>query len=166
MGLDPITWALIGATAFTAAGSISSANAQANAQRQKAAVNEANAAQAQAKAKYNADLHERQTQRLISTQRAAYGKSGIQLTDTPIDVISQQAYERDVDRQMTLYEGDLNAWRYRTEAGFLESSADNTQEAGYTTAFGQLVSGGLGAAAYQKKLSNPLAIHSSLTHSF
>ena len=158
MGLDPVTWAIIGATALTAAGSISSANAQASTQRQKAAVNEANAAQAKQVASYNAQLKERETQRLIASQRARFGKSGIQLDDTALDVIAEQAYQGDVDKQMTLYQGDLNAWRYNTEASFLEESAGNTQSAGYTTAFGQLVSGGGSAAAYEKKARNPLSI--------
>ena len=158
MGLDPVTWALIGTAVFTAAGSISSANAQANAQRQKAAINEANAAQAKQKADYNAKLQERQTQRIIASQRARFGKSGIQLDDTALDVIANQAYEGEVDRQMKLYEGDLTAWRYTTEAGFMEEAADNTQTAGYTTAFGQLMGGAANAAAYEKKSRKPLSI--------
>lgn len=158
MGLDPVTWALIGTAVFSAAGAISSSNAQAKAQKQKAAVNEANAAQAKQVAAYNAQLKERETSRLIASQRARFGKSGVQFAGTPLDVVAEQAYQGDIDRQMTVYQGDLNAWRYTTEASFLEESADYTQSAGYTTAFGQLLGGATSATAYQKKATNPLSI--------
>jgi hypothetical protein len=73
---------------------------------------------AQMEASYNARLQKRETDKLVSRQRAAYAASGVALDDTPYEVMALTAAEADEERQMMLRLGGMKSDSLMTEGDY------------------------------------------------
>ena len=107
---------------------------QAQSARQQAEWAEYNAYLAEQEAAVNKSKKERETERLISAQRARYGKSGVQLTGSPLEVIAETAIEGEYDALTLEYEGDVEAWNWRKKALTYESEATAAEIEGASSA--------------------------------
>lgn len=97
------------------------AQRQAEIARNQAAYAEYNAALAKTEAEANAA---KEGKRLTAAQRARYGKAGVLLQGTPLEVLADTMVMVDNDRLGILKKGEIEAygwrtkaWKYRTDAG-------------------------------------------------
>jgi hypothetical protein len=91
--------------------------------RQQAEIYEYNAVLSEQQAERDAEAAEERKQKLLSAQAARYGKAGLMLEGTPLEVMSISAMEADKDIESILYEGSLEAWNWRTRGEASERSA-------------------------------------------
>lgn len=116
-----MVFTIIGGIA-SAVGAIQSANAQAAAADYNAKIADRNAIVAEQNrqlalqtASIDADEKRRENRRNLSSMRAAYGASGLDLAGSPLDVLTDSATEMELDAQRVEYEG-----RVRGREGALE----------------------------------------------
>lgn len=101
------------------------AQRQADIARQQAEYAEQNAALARAEAEKNARKKEEEGRRLLAAQKTRYGKAGVLLEGTPLDVMAQTALEVDSDRLDLLHQGEIEAWNWSHKAWQYRTSADS-----------------------------------------
>lgn len=121
------TTLLMGATALDVLGSISDAESQAKAMEYNAKIIEQNA-------RINEENARRQGRSRLSAINAAYGKSGVQMQGTPIEVLSGQAGEIELEALASRYQGAMEASAKRYQAS-------QTRTGGYWGAAGSLLKG-------------------------
>ena len=119
---------LVASTAFDALGSIAQGESQAKAA-------EANAEAIRRNAAFNEQQQRRQGQARLSAINTAYGKSGVQMEGTPIEVLSQQAGEIELDALATRWMGENESIAKKYEASKYRTS-------GYIGAGSSLLAGG------------------------
>jgi hypothetical protein len=73
---------------------------------------------------------EKEGRRLRASQMAAYAKSGVQFTGTPIEVMAESAAAFKEDELMAQYEGDAVRRNLLQEADISEYRADSARRAG------------------------------------
>lgn len=95
--------------AIMAAGQIYSAMAQKQAADYNAKVYEAEAAAETQKSASEEAVHREKVKSLISSQRAKYGMSGVAMTGSPLDVISETAGKGELDALAIRYGGEVAA---------------------------------------------------------
>lgn len=123
----------------SAAGAIQSGNAQKK-------MAEYNAQVAEAQGKYNAERQQDRARRLLAQGRVNIAKSGIQVSGSPLDVLTDNAMNAELDRLAILRSADSKAAMSR-----MEGSA--AQQAGYFGAATSLLSGaGRAYGLYAKSL--------------
>jgi len=93
--------------------------------KQQAEWAEYNATLAETQAKEGAQRKEEDKQKLLSSQKARYGKSGLLLEGTPLDVMAVTMYEMDRDILGILHEGELEAYDWRKQAWQHNVAADS-----------------------------------------
>ncbi|MCD6376504.1 MAG: hypothetical protein J7L94_13310 [Caldisericaceae bacterium] len=104
------TYALIAAsTAVSAYSSYATGQAQNNAA-------EANAKAAERKAEYDEQIHRERVKQLLSKQRAMIGKSGLEMSGSPLLLMEDTAKQGELDALAIRYGGKINASRYRAQA--------------------------------------------------
>lgn len=121
------TTLLMGSTALDVLGSISDAESQAKAMEYNAKIIEQNA-------RINEENARRQGRSRLSAINAAYGKSGVQMQGTPIEVLSGQAGEIELEALASRYQGAMEASAKRYQAS-------QTRTGGYWGAAGSLLKG-------------------------
>ena len=148
----------------SAAGAVAQAGAASASTNYNAKVNERNAIIANQDRKQALDTAEiaandkrRENARTMSTIRAMYGSSGLDMSGSPLDVIEDSAMELALDEQRIDYEARVqNRQGFMKMQGYKEAATLNKMEAksakigGVLSAFGYLV-GGAGNAL---KLAN------------
>lgn len=152
---------ILGAIASVAAGVVGYMGAQqaaeANAQaaehnakiaERNAAITEQNRQMAVRQADIDAEDHRRETRRLMSSIRTAYGASGIEIAGSPLDVLEDTALERELDTSRIQFEGKvrsregaIQALGLKEEATLSKMRAENERSAGRYAAFGALLGG-------------------------
>jgi len=154
---DPLTIMAGASLALGAFGTISSAmgQAQQGAQaqafaNQNAMIMQGRALQAENEARARADIQARDTARKLAATKAAYGASGVDVNDgTPLDVLSDQATEGELQRQLILYGGATQSQAYLQQAGLTRMQGQAAADAGNTAAGTTLLTGtaraGMGA---------------------
>ncbi len=133
-------------TAVGVAGTLAQADSQAKAQDYNAKVSENNAIQAKQQSEFEATRVREKGLRLLSAQKAAYGKSGVDLTGSAGDVLLDTSFSNELDALAVEYGGNVGANRYTAEAGLNSMSAANARRAGYYSAGSTLLTG-LGSMA-------------------
>ena len=129
-------------TGLQVAGSISQANAQSSAAKYNASVAEQNAKQAQALGYSNEERLRERSRRLISSQRAALAKAGVDLGEgSPLLVQSEQAANNELDILYARYDSNMQASQYRSQAALSRMEARSAKTQGYTKAGASLLSG-------------------------
>ena len=149
---DPITptMALYVALAGTAvaAGSAIYQGQQAKKEAEyNASVQEQNAVAAQQKASYDETMHRERVRKLLSSQKALYGRSGVSLIGSPELLLEETAAQGELDALAIRYGGDVEASRYRSEATLSKMRGRAASTSGYASAGSTLLSGGSRAAS-------------------
>lgn len=145
--------------AISAVGAMQSANAQAQAAEYNAKVQERNAIIADNNRRLNIRQAEvavedkrRETRRTLSSIRAAYGNSGLDLAGSPLDVLEDTAIESELDAQRIEFqgrvanrEGAIQVLGLQEDAQLNRMNAKNAKRAGGIAAAGAFI-GGIGGA--------------------
>lgn len=138
--------AIAAGTAISAYGSYASGRAQKKQAEANAQIAEADAKAAEQKAKYDEDLHRQRVRKILSSQRAAIGSSGVSVEGSPLLALEETAREGELDALAIRYGGDVSASRSRSEAALSRQEGRSAQRAGYIQAGSTLLTGG--ARAY------------------
>lgn len=134
--------AVAAATIVTSvAGTVYASEKTAQAEEYNEKVYEQEAQAAKEKAGYEEELHRERVQRLISSQRAAVGASGVELTGTPLLALEDTASQGELDALAIRYGGDIESARARSAATLSKMSAKSTRRIGYAQAGSSLLSG-------------------------
>ena len=104
-------------------------------------VAEQQAQQVTAKAKYDADLHRQRVQRLLSKQRALYGKSGVEMSGSPLLVMEDTIEQGEIDALAIQYGGDVESARARSQANLYKMQGRSAIVGGAARSGGTLLSG-------------------------
>ena len=119
-----------------------------------AALAERDAETARKNAEYEAGVQRKETQKLLSRQRALYGKSGVTLEGSPLLLMAETAAEGELDALMIERGGRTRAQGYRSEATLSRMKGSAAKRAGYYGAGSTLLTGAgqtaTGYAAYKK----------------
>ncbi len=94
------------------------------------------------KAGYEADKHREAVKKILSTQRALYGASGMDISGSAQLVMEDTAKEGEMDARAILYGGDIDAARKRSEANLYRMRKRATTTASYFGAGSSLLTGG------------------------
>ena len=138
---------LIG-TAISAAGTFMSAQQQSEATDYNADVANQNAQMAEDKAAYDAKMHNQEVRRILATQRALYGKSGVSSeSGSPLLVMDDTVKQGAMDALAIRYGGDVAAAQERSKANLYKMQGKNIMTAGAIGAGTTLLAGG--ASAYK-----------------
>ena len=150
-----IPFVMMGLAAYSA---ISSAQAQQQAGQQAQQIANSNAdilsqraTQAQNEAQARAAIQARSNARTLGATKAAYGASGVDVNEgTPLEVLSDQATEGELQRQLILYGGQTQSNAYQQQANILRMGGAVTAGAANTAAGNTLLTGALkvGMTAY------------------
>ena len=142
---DPVTWgvaiAAVGAT-VNAVGAIRQGQAAGAAADYNAKIASQNAQIADAQGEAAAQAQQRDAQRRMGAAVAAYGASGVQMSDgSPADVLADSARMAELDKLTTKYNYKLRALGHSNQAALDSASASNYRSSGYVSAAGSLLSG-------------------------
>lgn len=80
---------------------------------------------------YSATRKAEENKRLSSTQEAELLNSGAELNGSPLDFLVDQGKQMELDRQMILYNGQVQANQYRHQAALARSQGSNALRNGY-----------------------------------
>lgn len=138
---EPVTIALIASAAVSTAGAIYSGEQQRKAASQNADIQMADAQAAEQKANYDATLHQESVRRLVSAQRAAYGKSGVTMEGSPLLTIEDTIEQGGLDTLAIRYGGDIAAARSRSAANLSRMQGSAAKTSSYFQAGSTLLSG-------------------------
>lgn len=147
--------ASIGSGLISAVGAIGSANAQSAAQEQQAQIAERNkilADQDRQMAIRTSQIAQddaaREHRRQLSSIRAAYGSSGVELSGSPLEVLQDTSIEMALDERRIGYEGQVKSREgtvkmlgLQEEANSARSAAKYTKKAGMMSATSSFLSG-------------------------
>ena len=143
---------LVGLTALSTVMSMQGAKADAKAAAQaadyNAQINERNAAVTRQQTAHDIETQRRQDRRTRGKAVAAYGKSGITLEGSPLDVLEDMATEQELGIQTAKYNGELRAMGYEDTAALDRMSGGQALARGDRQASSILV-GGLARGAGQ-----------------
>ena len=172
--MDPGTLSLIGTIAMVAGtvtgvtGTIISAVGQSQAADYNAKVARQNAIYAeqagQQQRQIAAENERRQrlrTEKLLGAQRAGYGKAGVTMEGSPLEVMGETATQGELDALNIRYGGEVGAYnanvqasRYRSQASFYDFESGRTMATGMIGAGTTLLTGVAKAAGYWGTGSN------------
>lgn len=144
--------ALIAITALSAiagaGGALYSGAKQQEAADYNAAVAEQGARAAQDKASYDEDIHRERVRKLISTQRALYGKSGVEISGSPLLVLEDTAGQGELDALAIRYGGNVNAAQQKSSATLSRMQGSAARTSSYIQAGTSLLTGAGSAIKY------------------
>jgi hypothetical protein len=137
--------------AVAAGGAVYSGVQQSNAADYNAAVAEQDALAANDRAKSEEDAHRESIRRILATQRALYGKSGLSMEGSPLLVMEDTAAQGELDALTIRYGGDIAAAKGRSSANLSRMQGGAAKTASYFQAGSTLLSGASsGAFSYNK----------------
>lgn len=131
-GAGTLFGALSNVSSGSSAAGADAYNAQLDQQRSQAALDTANA-QATQVAQDN--------KRKMGEVAANIGASGVETTGTPLSVMADQAMQGELARQLTQYQGTVQANAYNAQAQLDEAKAKQDENSGLFGAGGTLLSG-------------------------
>lgn len=144
---DPITPAMalyvaLGATAVSAASAAYQGQQAKKEADYNAAIMEQNAIAAKNKAAYDETMHRERVRKLLSTQKAQLGRSGISLEGSPLLILEETVAQGELDALAIRYGGDIEASRSRSAANLSRMQGKSAITSGYVQAGSTLLSGG------------------------
>ena len=131
----------LGGTMLGAAGALSSGNAMASTANYNAQVEQVRAQDAQAQAQAQAAQLAVDNKRKMGETAAAYGASGVEMTGTPLEVMSDQAATGELARQLALYRGTVSANSANQQALLDQAQAQMYESRGVVQAGTTLLTG-------------------------
>ena len=120
-----------------------------------ATVADQNAEIAQQQASAQAEQDKRAAILRLGEARASYGASGVTVSGSPLDVLGDIASQSELQRQQTLYQGQLAARAQRTTAASERFGGAAASRAGALSAGAGLLSGAASAYKDYAMLSRP-----------
>ena len=138
---DPVTIALIAATATKAIGSIQQGNAAKKSADFNATMLEQGAAVERQQTAAREDAKRREARMVLGSQRAAFAQSGGGLEGSAADVMQQSAINAELDALTLRYEGDLRARGMQAESTSERFAGKQAQRQGYFAAAGSILGG-------------------------
>lgn len=132
------TLAFAGLSAF---GSILQGSQEAAAANYNAAVARNNAITARRSAAADAAAQRRDTSKLLGSQAAAYGASGVLTEGSPSEVMAETARAGELEALKLLYGGDLEATNQEAQRRMFKQQARNSVLSGFLGAGSALASG-------------------------
>ena len=101
---------------------------------------------AEDKARYDENLHRERVRKLLSTQRALYGKSGVDIeTGSPLLTELDTVGQGELDALAIRYGGDVESARARSAGRLAKMEGKSKATASYIQAGSSLLSGGYDA---------------------
>lgn len=144
---DPVTALLLVGTAVTAGGALYE-GAQAKKQADyNAQVLEADAVAAKQKAAFDETLHRERVKRILSSQRAAAGASGVEFTGSPLLAFEETVRAGELDALAIRYGGAVESARKRSGAELSRMEGRAARTSSFFKAGATLLTGG--ARAYR-----------------
>ena len=129
--------------AVVAAGSAVYQGVQANKEaKYNAQIREQDAIAAKNKAAYDETMHRDRVRKLLSSQKALYGRSGVSLLGSPELVMEETAAQGELDALAIRYGGDVEASRNRSEATLSRMRGKSASTSGYASAGSSLLTAG------------------------
>lgn len=125
----------------SAVGSLASASAQANAAKFNAAVARDNRLAVLDQTSAEVEDKRKKNRQLLGAMRAAYGANGLEMSGSPLDVVSDTTAEMEYDVAKMRYVGKMKAVGYANQAKLFDMEAKSAKTAGFIGA----ASGLLGA---------------------
>lgn len=147
MGLDPMTWAIIGASSLGAVGSVVQGREEAQQAKAQGALQIESAAK-------RAKQLSLQNSRLLEQQRSSFLRTGTELSGSAFNVLTQTTATGMADLQ----EAQLDINRMRN---YYEKSASNSVRQGLFGGASSLAIGGMNAYNYQTGLAGSNSFSSS-----
>lgn len=132
---------LVFSSLVTAGGAIMSGQQQAAASEYNAEVAEQNAVAAKQKAAYEEEAHRQNLKKIMSSQRALYGASGVDIEGSPLLVMEDTAAQGELDALAIRYGGDVAAAQQRSAANLYRMQGRNAKMSGFWNAGSSLLSG-------------------------
>lgn len=140
-----MTWAATAIAAVSAVvsavGVISSADASRRAANQNADIAEQNAIAARQKAAYDEQMHRERVKKILGSQRALYGKAGVEMTGSPLLVMEDTAEQGELDALAIRFGGEVSASQNRSQANLMRMQGRDAMTAGTFTAGATLLQG-------------------------
>ena len=136
-----IAIATVAGAAVSAYGAISQAEAQKQASQYNAALNTRNASMAYDQASAEAGIVRRRAEQAQGAAIADYGTSGVQLEGSPLDVLASSAAQAKMDEETVLYQGNLKAMGYQSNAVLDRMQGQNAVRQGSLNAASSLLTG-------------------------
>ena len=132
----------IASTAMAAASAVKQSQAASQAANYNSQLATQNAGIAEAQGEAAAQAQSRDSQRKIGAAMAAYGASGVQMSDgSPADVLADSARSAALDNLTTRYNYQLKALGYQDQASLGSAQSSNASAAGYLSAIGSGIGG-------------------------
>lgn len=149
LALPVLAGTAVASTIMTAVGAIHQAQAQAGAAEYNAQIAQQNSQIADAQSAAASDAQQRDSQRKIGAAMAAYGASGVQMSEgSPADVLAESARMATLDNLTLKYNYKLRGLGYQNQAALDYSNASNYRMAGQLGATAALLGGASKAAGY------------------
>jgi hypothetical protein len=140
---------------ISASGSLQEGQASEGAAAYNAAVARQSAQASVDKAAYDEEMHRERVRKLISSQRAAYGASGVDIEGSPLLLLEDTAAQGEMDALAIRYGGEVEASQKRSQAELYELQGKNAKKASYYKAGSSLLSGGASIAKTYSDSKNP-----------
>ena len=131
----------LASAAAGAGGQIFAADSERRASNYNADVMDQEAFAAKDKAKAEEDAHRESVKRILSTQRALFAKSGVDMSGSPLLVMEDTARQGELDALTIRYGGDVAAARARSQANLMRMQGADKMTAGYIGAGTTLLTG-------------------------
>jgi len=128
--------------ATSAAGAAYSGIKQSQAADYNADVAENAALAAKDKAQYDEDKHRATVRQIISSQKALYGKSGVDMTGSPLLTLEDTAGQGELDALAIRHGGDVEAARQRSSAALSRMQGRSALVSGFIGAGSSLLTAG------------------------
>lgn len=143
MGADPISLAMLAATAVSAVGSIKGGNAEYKAGMYEAAADEENARFSELDGAYEESKIRREERQTSGDAIAAMGAGGgVQLgTGSALELLRENAYNSEFDALSARYTAATQARNYRLDAVRQRAGARQARTAGFMRAGAQILQG-------------------------
>ncbi len=138
---EPATATLLVATLVAAGGSVYSGIQQQKAAEASADTAEEAAAATREKAAYDEKMHREKMQKILSSQQAAYGTSGVTTEGSPLLVMEDTARQGELDALAIRYGGDVEAAQKRSAANLYRMQGNTAMTSGIIGAGSSLLSG-------------------------
>jgi len=107
-----------------------------------AAVAQQNAEATRQSYQYQADQKRAESEKTLARQRALYGKAGVELSGTPLDLMAETASEYEMDALMLEREGKLAIYRGGSQSEIDLLTGKSSKTASYYGAGSTLLTGG------------------------
>lgn len=141
---EPVTTALVimaASTVVGVGGALYAGEQQRKAASYSADVAEQSARAAQEKAAYDEEMHRERIRKTLSTIRSLYGRSGVDMTGTPLLALEETAAQGEMDALAIRYGGDVAAAQKRSEAALYKMQGKAAQTSSYFQAGSTLLQG-------------------------